>query len=207
MARFLPALMAACAALVLTAGPAAAAGFDVPEGFVSERVPEMDGEAGWRDVLVVHPVDGLFAELSSVRLVELAEHVDDADAWLKSRLSGDFGDFGDPEGAEGLFASPDSPFADPAFDALRDALPKLLAGLRSLAELPLNFCDDPTTGYNASGAFRELHCVFAVGPVRQFLVLRLQEAGGRWFHTEIRTMNERRLRHFTAIANSFRLEQ
>jgi hypothetical protein len=38
------------------------------------------------------------------------------------------------------------------------------------------------------------------------MVLRLQEAGGHWYYTEIRAMNERRLRHLIAIANSFHLD-
>ena len=108
-----------------------------------------------------------------------------------------------PGDIEAVLNSPDSPFSDPAFDVLRRALPELFESLRRVGELPLEFCDPPTTGYNASGAFRERFCTFAIGPVRRFVVLRLQEADGDWYYTRITTMNERRLRHLIAIANSF----
>jgi hypothetical protein len=59
------------------------------------------------------------------------------------------------------------------------------------------------TGYNASGEFRERFCTFSIGPLRKYLVLRLQRTDGAWYYTRITTMNERRLRHLVAIANSF----
>jgi hypothetical protein len=109
----------------------------------------------------------------------------------------------DETAAEELFASPDSPFGDPAFDPLRQAIPKLFAGVKELSRLPLSFCEGPNAGYNASGPLRELYCVYQFGPFRQYLVLRLQQADGRWYYTEVRAMNERRFRQLLAIANSF----
>ncbi len=189
---------AALAVVLAIAAPASAQEFVLPEGFA--RYDEHFAEPGLSYLFTVRPAAGAFAELSAIRVSELATPADDADAWLKGRLSADVGD---PGAAEGLFTSPDSPFADPAFDSLRRALPEVFADIQSLAELPLRFCDGPQTGYNASGAYRELSCAFSVGPLRQFLVLRLQDAGGRSYFTEIRTMNERRLRHLLAIADSF----
>ena len=127
-------------------------------------------------------------------------NVADPDAWLKARLSAEIGN---PKSAEEIFTSPDSPFSDPVFDALKKSLPELFAGLQDIGRIPLKFCEDPTTGYNASGEFRELYCNYNFGPLRQFVVLRLQDTNKGWFFTEIKTMNERRLRHLIAIANSF----
>ena len=49
-------------------------------------------------------------------------------------------------------------------------------------------------------------CVFAIGPLTQHLAFRLQDLDGVWYYTRIRTMNERRLRHLVAIANSFHID-
>ena len=194
------AFLAAALALAPGAAPMAAQPFDLPDGFVAAQEPEVSESGEWRPVLTVRPEDGPFSELSAIHLREVTSAVDDPDDWLKARLGGHGPD---PSEAEKLFTSPDSPFGDPAFDALRKAIPELFKALQTFAEFPLQFCDGPQAGYNASGAFRELYCVYNMGPVRQYLVLRLQRAGGRWFYTEIRTMNERRLRHLLAIANSF----
>jgi hypothetical protein len=185
-------------AFAVLAAPAWAQDFVLPEGF--GRVDEEIVEDGLTYLYTVRPVAGAFAELSSIRVSEVVEPGADADAWLKGRLSADVGDAG---AAKDMLESPDSPFADPAFDSLRRALPQIFADIETLAELPLRFCDGPQTGYNASGAYRELSCAFSVGPLRQFLVLRLQAVAGRTYFTEIRTMNERRLRHLLAIADTF----
>ena len=180
--------------------PVGAQQFDVPPGFVI--VPEADTTISqeWDRVTAIRPADGPFSELSTIALREVRGTVSDPDAWLSKRVTAQFGD---PAAVEALFNSPDSPFSDPVFDALRKSLPELFAGLQNLGRLPLEFCEDPTTGYNASGDFRELYCNFNFGPIRQFVVLRLQDTGKGWYFTEIRTMNERRLRHLVAIANSF----
>jgi hypothetical protein len=187
-------------ALALAPAPLAAQDFAVPEGFVVlQEAPGAPAE-DLAYLFTLRPAAGAFAELSAIELSEVRVPVADADAWLRGRMTGDVDEADD---AQDLFTSPDSPFADPAFDALRKAIPELFRGLQALAELPLEFCDGPQTGYNASGAFRELYCVFNVGPIRQYLVLRLQRVGERWFYTRIQTMNERRLRHLLTIADSF----
>lgn len=182
------------------AGPAQGQVFDVPPGFqvLADTSESPAGE--WRGVLTVQPEPGPFSELSAIRLREVVGPVDDADAWLRDRLSADVADRRDLTAA---LDSPDSPFEDPAFDGLREALPDMFDALDDLAKIPLEFCDGPYDVDTAAGPARELFCKYAVGPFRQFYVLRLQEADGRWYFTEIRAMNERRLRHLIAIANSF----
>ncbi len=200
--RAVPAALTLALALLVT--PAAAQEFEVPEGFVRDTRPEAAVSEEWRHLVTIRPAEGAFAHLSAIHLRELHGAVDDPGAWLEARVSGDIGDL---SGAEQLFSSPDSPFGDPAFDALRKVIPDIIEGFRALAELPLKFCDGPQTGYNAEGEFRELYCVYNLGPVRQYQVLRLQRAADRWFYTEIATMNERRLRHLLAIANSFAVDR
>jgi hypothetical protein len=188
------------AALLAWSPPAAAQEFEVPEGFVA--VIEADANPGDEvaPILAIRPEAGAFAGLSVIRLGRVTGDVADPDAWLRARLTPEIGD---GAAVEDLLESPDSPFADPSFDTLRRALPDLFDRLKALSELPLEFCDGPQTGYNAAGAYRELYCVFDLGPARQYLVYRLQRVGERWYATEIRTMNERRLRHLLAIAATF----
>ena len=174
--------------------------FDVPDGFVIEPEADTTTSEDWTPLTAVRPVEGPFSELSTISLRAVRGEVADPDAWLAARLTAQIGD---PAAVEEVFSSPDSPFSDPVFDALKKSLPDLFAGLQNLGRIPLHFCEEPTTGYNASGEFRELFCNYNFGPVRQFVVLRLQDSSKGWYFTEIKTMNERRLRHLVAIANSF----
>ncbi len=200
-----PSLNRFCAALValsaLHASVADAQSFDVPQGFVASPDGEPSRRGEWHSILTVRPAEGSFSELSSISLREVVGPVGDPDAWLRARLTAATPD---DAAAEDLFTSPDSPLADPAFDAFRDALPKLFAGMKELSRLPLTFCEGPNPAYNATGPLRELYCVYQFGPFRQYLVLRLQQAQDRWYYTEVRAMNERRFRQLLAIANSFR---
>ncbi len=200
--RLMAMLAAALFGLGLAAGGAQAQEFEVPEGFNDVFEPDASTTGEWRYLRTIRPVEGPFSHLSAIHLREVVGAVDDPADWLKARLTGNLGDM---DRAAALLDSPDSPFGDPAFDALRKIIPELFKGITALAELPLSFCDAPHVGYNASGGFHELYCVYNVGPVRQYHVLRLQRVEDRWFYTEIETMNERRLRHLMVIANSFRL--
>lgn len=198
------ALMALLALLgVATAAPALAAapGFDVPKGFVVVPQPEAAASKDWRPILTVQPEENPFSDLTSLSLREVIGDVEDPDAWLKDRLTVDV-----PSDAEvsTLLDSPDSPFADPAFDVLRKAVPQLFESLRGLSRIGAEMCDPPQTAYNAAGSLREMYCTFQVGPLRQFMVFRLQEVNGRWFYTAIKAANDRRVRDLIVIADTFR---
>jgi len=182
----------------------AAQQFDVTDGFVIAPEADTDISEDWTRVTAIRPAEGPFSELSTIALRAVRGEVTDPDAWLAARLTAQIGD---PRAVEEVFTSPDSPFSDPVFDALKKSLPELFAGLQDLGRIPLHFCEKPTTGYNASGEFRELFCNYTFGPVRQFVVLRLQDTKKGWYFTEIKTMNERRLRHLVAIANSFTVSE
>jgi hypothetical protein len=192
---------ALAAPFALHAAAAQAQSFDVPQGFVASPDGEPSPGGEWRPILSVRPEDSAFAELSAISLREVAGSVSDPDAWLRARLTADAPDESE---AQALFESPDSPFGDPAFDPLRESIPKLFAGVKELSRLPLSFCEGPNAAFNASGPLRELYCLYQLGPFRQYLVLRLQQVDGRWYYTEVRAMNERRFRQLLAIANSFR---
>lgn len=199
----LVALLIFAGGVFLNAHSATAQKFDLPDGFVIVNEPVTAEEKDWRPVMTVRPTEGPFSELSAIHLRLATARVENADAWLKRQLTADIGDLKD---AGTVFDDPDSPFNDPFFDTLRKALPELFKSLKQISELPLKFCDPARTGYNASGSYREIYCVFNLGPTRQYRMLRLQEIESHWFYTDIRTMNERRLRDLVAIANSFRLD-
>jgi len=193
-------VLAVAGAVVTGSAPAEAVSFEVPDGFFVEQPGRFPAIEDWHPLLTIRPPEGAFSGLSAIHLREVDGEVEDPDLWLKRRLTGDVGS---SEPLEEMFSSPDSPFGDTFFDALRQAIPELYSAMQKIADLPLEFCDDPQTGYNASGAFREIYCVYNIGPVREYLVLRLQEADRTWYFTEIRTMNEQRLRQLIGIANSF----
>ncbi len=198
--RLIVALMALTVGIYLGAGDLSAQEFEVPEGFMDVFEPEVSSTGERRYLRTIRPLDGPFSNFSAIRLREVMNDIDDPADWLRERLRVDVGDMG---GVESLLNSPDSPFGDPAFDALSKVIPELSKFIATVAELPLSFCDEPHIGYNASGGFHELYCVYNVGPLRRHQMLRLQRVGNRWFFTEITTMNERRLRHLLVIANSF----
>ncbi len=201
-ARWRALMLAPCAAMLLLAtSPARAEWLDVPEGFVVSQERQPPATQEWRNLVTVRPEPGPFSDLSEVNLRQVVGDVEQPDVWLERRITIDMAG---QETIEDVLKSPDSPFADPMFDVVRDAIPQLFAGLQELSKLPLRFCDGPTTAYNASGALRELACTYQVGPFRQYFVFRLQNVDGIWYYTEIRSMNEKRLRHLVAIANSFK---
>lgn len=189
----------AAVALLPWAAPAAAS-FDVPPGFVAESASEQGASADWRPLLTIQPEENPFSDLTSLSLREVTGEVEDPDDWLTQRLTVDVPD--DAEVAS-VLDSPDSPFADPAFDVLRRAVPQLFESLRGLGKIGAELCEPPQTAYNAAGSLREMHCTFQVGPLRQFMLLRLQEVDGTWYYTEIKTANDRRLRELVAIADTF----
>ncbi|MEE9301894.1 MAG: hypothetical protein V3V17_12340 [Alphaproteobacteria bacterium] len=193
-------ILAISGAAVTGSAPAGAVSFEVPDGFFVEQPGRFPAIEDWHPLLTIRPPEGPFSGLSAIHLREVDGEVEEPDLWLKRRLTGDVGS---SEPLEEMFSSLDSPFGDPFFDALRQAIPELYAAMQKIADLPLEFCDDPQTGYNASGAFREIYCVYNIGPIREYLVLRLQKADRTWYFTEIRTMNEQRLRQLIGIANSF----
>jgi hypothetical protein len=151
------------------------------------------GADDWR--LLVQPEAGAFAPLSELSVEPLSEPVDDWDVWLRDQVTFDLD--GVEDSFRGFAESDDSPVADPRFV---DSVEAWLAVMTSLAEMPLQGCAGPSA---APGDGRELACEWRFGPFRQYLLTRLVERDDRVYAIRIRAMNERRLRHLVAIANSF----
>ena len=188
---------------LILAAPVAAQTFEIPDGFSSEIVRQST-EGGAVAVLRIHPDDGAFSDLSTIEMRPIIDSIADPDGWLRSRVTADI-ELPQPD-SDGIFDSPDSPLSDPAFDDMRGSVRSMLESLQSLGKLPLDYCQPPDTSANRAGPYREMTCVFAIGPLTQHLVFRLQDLDGVWYYTRIRTMNERRLRHLVAIANSFHID-
>lgn len=183
--------------------PALGQGFEVPDGFVTETVKLADGDGQSSVVMRVKPLPGTFSDLSSLDLRPIRGPIDDPGLWLQDQMKADLSGL---DVLDDVFDSPDTPFEGSMFEQLRSALEGLGRQFSKVGELPLEFCDDPTQRRNTTGTYTELSCDFDMGPVHKYTVLRLQEVDGVWYYAVIDTMNERRLRHLVAIANSFRVD-
>jgi hypothetical protein len=195
-----------CAAIVMVASARTyAQTFEVPEGFVAHIQSDVDSDLGAKSTLQVVPADGTFASLSSIELVPLSESIEDPESWLNDRITmpTEIPSSADEDDA---LHSPDSPFDDPIFDQLGELADELREKLADLGKLPLKFCQPVKVAKNRAGEYHELSCNFEVGPFHKYTRLRLQSVDGLWYYTRITTMNERRLRHLVAIANSFHVD-
>jgi hypothetical protein len=167
----------------------------VPEGYQLRCTVQRGLEDDWR--LVIRPNDGIpFAELSELSIEPIEQPIDDPSAWLRDQLRLDLG--GLEQAVRDLAESHDSPFSD---DQIMAPLRAWLGVMTALAELPLQSCKEAA----ATGPLREdseLICEWQLGPLHQHLVLRLVERDGQRYLVRVRAMNERRLRHLVAIANS-----
>lgn len=146
---------------------------------------------------VVEPLGGSFRLLSRMTLRRLDPATDrlawdDPEAWLEQQMILDLD--GVSALIRGLGRDPDSPFGS---SMLQDALDVLADGIEGLSRLPLSACGD-----GASDS--ELTCRFGIEPVGLNLRINLAADGEARYAFNIRTFNEQRLRHFAAIANSFR---
>jgi hypothetical protein len=196
---------AAVLALALASGapaPAGAASIDqvcgrlfLPEGYQLDCSVQGGTPAAER-AAVVRPVEGAFAPLSELTIRALDQPVKNPEQWLRDQLKLDLSGVEDSMSA--LVQSPDSPFAG---TPLAEEMRSWTAFLNQLTALPLEGCREPAT--LPAGEGWELACEWPFGPLRQFLTLRLVERDGQQYAVRIRTMNERRLRHLVAIANSF----
>jgi hypothetical protein len=167
----------------------------VPQGYQLRCTVERGLEDDWR--LVVRPESSPFAALSELSIAPVEGPVDDPETWLRDQLRLDLG--GLEHAVRALAESDDSPFAE----AQVAPLEAWLGMITMLAEWPLQSCDEPAaTPGTADEEDSELACEWQLGPFHQHLVLRLVERDGQHYVVRVRAMNERRLRHLVAIANS-----
>lgn len=198
MPRRLALAAALLGGLVAASGSAAAAG--LCDRLTVPTMLELDCAVSADDGIeraVVEPVGGSFRLLSRMTLRRLDPASDrlawdDPEAWLEQQMILDL------DGVSALIRDlgqdPDSPFGS---SMLQGALDVLADGIEGLSRLPLSACGD-----GASDS--ELTCRFGIEPVGLNLRINLVADDEERYAFNIRTFNEQRLRHFSAIANSFR---
>jgi hypothetical protein len=166
----------------------------VPEGY--RLTCEVFGDRGRVFRLTVRPEGELVAPFSVLTLRPVEEPIDDPDIWLREQLTLNLSGFGDA--FMDLVGRPDSPLFDPA---LATSLDEMVGKLRVLDQLPLQSCGFP--GMTASEDAWEIDCEWGFGPVRLQGLLRLTYRGEQPYSISVFAMNDRRMRHLVAIANSF----
>jgi hypothetical protein len=181
----------------VSAQPAEAlcARLSVPAGLQLDCVVQSD-TAGAGVAAILRPTDSEFGPLSELRLHRVEEAVDDPAAWLREQLTLDLTPL--DAAIDELIHGPDSPITG---TPLADQLQSWRGLLGSAATLPLAGCRNPVR--LARAETWEMACEWEVGSLRQFMRFRLIERDGERYAIRIRTMNEQRLRHLVAIANSF----
>ena len=167
----------------------------VPEGLELDCVVQSDA-AGAGIAAVVRPTGSEFGPLSELQLRRVEEAIDDPAAWLREQLTLDLTPL--DAAIDELIHGPDSPITG---TPLAQQLQSWRGLLGSAATLPLAGCRDPVR--LARDEIWDMVCEWEVGSLRQFMRFRLIERDGERYAIRIRTMNEQRLRHLVAIANSF----
>lgn len=187
----------ACAGAAAWAQPTAAlcARLTVPDGLELDCILQSDSTSAG-PAAVVRPTDSDFAPLSELRLRRVEETIEDPAAWLREQLTLDLTPL--DAAIDELIHGPDSPITG---TPLAEQLQSWRGLLGSAAALPLAGCRDPVR--LARDETWEMACEWEVGPLRQYMRFRLIERDGERYAIRIRTMNEQRLRHLVAIANSF----
>jgi hypothetical protein len=145
---------------------------------------------------VVQPTDSEFAPLSELTLRPVEGPIENPAEWLRQQLTLDLSPV--DAALNELIHDPDSPITG---TALAEQLQSWRGLLGAAATLPLTGCGDPAR--LAGGEAWEMACEWELGGLRQYMRFRLVERGGDRYGIRIRTMNEQRLRHLLAIANSF----
>ena len=145
---------------------------------------------------IVQPLEGTFRTLSRLSLRPLDRAADglawrDPEAWLERQMILDLDGVADT--VRDLGENPDSPFGSEMF---RHAIEVLVSGLEGLSRLPLAAC-------GSGPSETELTCRFGIEQVGLALRVMLLGEDEARYAVNIRTFNEQRLRHFTAIANAF----
>jgi hypothetical protein len=167
----------------------------VPEGIELGCTLQSD-PAGRGLAAVVQPTDSDFAPLSELTLRKVEEPIEDPAEWLREQLTLDLSPVN--SALEELINGADSPITG---TPLADQLQSWRGLLGSAARLPLSGCSDPVR-FGGGDAW-QMACEWELGPLRQYMNFRLVERAGEHYAIRIRTMNEQRLRHLLAIANSF----
>ncbi|HEX8375986.1 MAG TPA: hypothetical protein VF606_12495 [Geminicoccaceae bacterium] len=197
-----------CLLLSATTGRDAAAagslcdGLFVPDGYALTCETRIEGTARTEQA-VVRPGGGgtTGVALAQLTLRPLDRAVaplawTEPDRWLEEQVAFDVTGIG--TAVRGLGADAQGPTGHPAAQALLDGLMATLAGW---GRLPLQGCAKDEAG--GDDARRELRCRWGVVPLTLSMNQRLVEAGERRYALSYWAVDEQRMRHLEAIANSF----
>jgi hypothetical protein len=187
----------ACTGSPVGAQPSAdlCARLSVPDGIGLACTPQ--SEPGGSGLAVVQPTDSDFAPLSELTVRPVEGPIENPAEWLREQLTLDLSPV--DSALEELIHGADSPITG---TPLAEQLQSWRGLLGSAAKLPLSGCNDPVRLAGGIDAW-EMACEWELGPLRQYMRFRLVERAGELYAVRIRTMNEQRLRHLVAIANSF----
>jgi hypothetical protein len=167
----------------------------VPDGVGLACLVRSD-PAGSGLAAVVQPTDSDFAPLSELTLRRVEGPIEEPAEWLRQQLTLDLSPV--DAALNELIHGADSPITG---TPLAEQLQSWRGLLGAAATLPLTGCGDPAR--LAGGEAWEMACEWELGGLRQYMRFRLVERAGDHYGIRIRTMNEQRLRHLLAIANSF----
>jgi hypothetical protein len=167
----------------------------VPDGVGLACLVRSD-PAGSDLAAVVQPTDSDFAPLSELTLRRVEGPIEEPAEWLRQQLTLDLSPV--DAALNELIHGADSPITG---TPLAEQLQSWRGLLGAAATLPLTGCGDPAR--LAGGEAWEMACEWELGGLRQYMRFRLVERAGDHYGIRIRTMNEQRLRHLLAIANSF----
>jgi hypothetical protein len=150
--------------------------------------------------VAVQPTGGGFAALSRMTVRRLEQKTDplawaDPDEWLRQQVVIDTGGLADS--IERYADDPDAPWGGATAMLLAESVRQ---ALESVGRAALQVCGAPAT----TAAARTMSCRFGAGSLGLLLDLRLVSVGNERYAVSARSMNDRRQRHFEAIANSLR---
>ncbi|HMR31554.1 MAG TPA: hypothetical protein PKA09_11400 [Geminicoccus sp.] len=148
--------------------------------------------------VAVEPAAGGFAALSRMTVRQLEQKDDplawaDPDEWLRQQVVIDTGGLADS--IERFADDPDAPWGGATAMLLAESVRQ---ALESVGRAALQVCTAPA----ATATARSMGCRFGVGSLGLLLDLKLVSIGNERWAVSARSMNERRQRHFEAIANS-----
>lgn len=163
----------------------------VPDGY--ELRCETSGRE-WR--VTVRAKDKLVAPFSVLTLRPVDEEILDPDIWLREQLTLNLSELG--LAFQDLLGRQESPlYVAP----LTKTLDELVGRLRVLDQLPLRSCGFPTM--REGDEAWQIECDWELGLLRLAGLVRLVYRGDQPYVLSVWATDPRRLRHLTAIANSF----
>ena len=174
--------------------------FLIPDGYKVETTYKELGNGSTLRGTKITPKKGQFSYLSSIIMLPISETSLDPTKWLEDHMTLNIGV---NRILKDLVVDPDNPFIKQENRKLHNLIENSLVKLSQFQKWPLDFCKPISVVTNPAGSGEELVCQYPIGPMTQYLVVRVQKVNNLWYRTTIRTMNKKRLRHFLAITNSF----